>query len=365
MTRRATKNDPPILALTMGDPAGVGPEIIAGCWPDLFDGSIPVSRPVVFGHPKLIARAVELREIPAKVIEIDDLSAVQSDYRRRFGPTRIPCLKTCSDDAVSVRVGQVDPVGGQAAFDSLNRAIDETLARRADAVVTAPLNKESMNLAGHHFPGHTEILAHRCKVKNYAMMLYLGPQENLASPDGLAVVHVTLHTAMKNVFRQITKNSVFDKCVLIRDFMRIVKGSEPVIGVGALNCHNGENGLFGDEEIKKIAPAVRRAQREGICVEGPFPSDTLFLAAKNGRYDGIVAMIHDHGHIAVKLLGMHRAVNITLGLPIIRTSAAHGTAFDRAWNGTAKTTSLLEAARVAALLAKARFREPVSKDTVW
>ncbi|MDO5565347.1 MAG: 4-hydroxythreonine-4-phosphate dehydrogenase PdxA, partial [Planctomycetia bacterium] len=216
-----------------------------------------------------------------------------------------------------------------------------------DAIVTAPLNKKSLNMAGHHYPGHTEILAARCGVSDYAMMLYLGHQDNVASPTGLAVVHVTLHTAMKNVFEQITRESVLEKCNLIRDFMLKIKESEPRIGVCALNCHNGEEGLFGTEEIDVIRPAVEEAKRQGLLAEGPFPSDTLMVDAKNGKYDGIVAMIHDQGHIAVKLLGMHKAVNITLGLPIIRTSVAHGTAFDRAWQGTAQTSSMIEAVRVA------------------
>ena len=352
----------PVLALTMGDPAGIGPEIIAGAWPALFPAEksaksarsrFPESCPVAFGHPDLIRRAAALRKTGAEVIEIDSLDECGTPkWRKAYGPDRIPCLKTCSDDALKVKPGQIDPAGGEAAFTTLNRAIDFALANEIDAIVTGPLHKKSMNLAGHHFPGHTEILANRCGVKDYAMMLYLGPQENLASPNGLAVVHVTLHTAMKNVFRQITKKSVLEKCRLIHDFMSIVTRDVPRIGVCALNCHNGENGLFGDEEIKKIAPAVRAAQKAGLDVEGPFPSDTLMLDAKNGRFDGIVAMIHDQGHIAVKLLGMHKAVNITLGLPIIRTSVAHGTAFDRAWQGVAKTTSLIEAVRIAVLLAE-------------
>ena len=350
-------SDAPLLALTMGDPAGVGPEIIAGAWPGLFrngkDG-IPRSRPVVFGHPEIIRRAARLRGGPADVVQIDSPADLKKiDYRRHFGPKKIPCLKTIPDALLDFPPAEISRAGGEAAWLSLNRGIDAALSGEAAAIVTAPLNKKSLNLAGHHYPGHTEILAERCGVKNFGMMLFLGPGENLVSRTGLSVVHVTLHTAMKNVFAQITRKSVLEKIYLVRDFARIMKGSEPKIGVCALNCHNGENGLFGDEEIRKIAPAVRKAAADGLAVAGPYPSDTLMKAAQEGAYDGIVAMIHDQGHIAVKLMGMFRAVNVTLGLPIIRTSVALCTAFDRAWKGTATTAGMFEAVRVAVKMAHA------------
>lgn len=346
----------PILALTMGDPAGVGPEIIAGAWPYFFAGNtqdVGPCCPVVFGQPDIIRRAAALRKVKAEIIPINEtLDSVRNDYFDHFGPNRIPCLNCCNDNVLDVPDGLLDARAGEAAFACLSRAIDMALNGRVDAIVTAPLNKKSLNMAGHDYPGHTEILADRCGVADYAMMLYLGHQENVVSSSGLAVVHVTLHTAMKNVFGQITRESVLEKCKLVRDFMQKIKGSSPRIGVCALNCHNGENGLFGSEEIDVIRPAVEQAKRQGLLVDGPFPSDTLMLDAKNGKYDGIVAMIHDQGHIAVKLLGMHKAVNITLGLPIIRTSVAHGTAFDRAWQGTAQTSSMVEAVRVALRLTK-------------
>ncbi|MBQ3389360.1 MAG: 4-hydroxythreonine-4-phosphate dehydrogenase PdxA [Thermoguttaceae bacterium] len=350
----------PLLALTMGDPAGVGPEIIAGAWPGLFvsgNKGVPPCRPVVFGHPEIIRRAAELRGVDAEVVPISSLGeAAGNGYRRRFGPKKIPCLQTVPNSLLDFTPASICRAGGEAAWLSLNRGIDAALSGEAAAIVTAPLNKKSLNMAGHHYPGHTEILAEKCGVENFAMMLYLGPGENLRSRTGLSVVHVTLHTAMRNVFAQITRKSVFEKICLIRDFARIMKGKEPKIGVCALNCHNGENGLFGDEEIRKIAPAVKRAASEGFLAYGPFPSDTLMKAAQEGEYDGIVAMIHDQGHIAVKLMGMFRAVNVTLGLPIIRTSVAHGTAFDRAWKGTATTAGMFEAVRVAVKLAHARNR---------
>jgi 4-hydroxythreonine-4-phosphate dehydrogenase len=245
--------------------------------------------------------------------------------------------------------------GGHAAYSAIRRAIDDAKKNVVDAVVTAPINKAALHQAGHHYPGHTELFAEQCGVKNYAMMLYLGAGKTLAGEYGLAVVHVTLHTAMKTIFEQITIESVLAKIRLANDFMRNIIGDAkrpPRIGVCSLNPHAGEGGLFGDEEIRIVRPAVERAMAEGIQVEGPMPADTIMIDARDGLYDAVVAMFHDQGHIALKLLGMYRAVNITLGLPIIRTSVAHGTAFDKAWRGIAEPGSLIEAVRIAALLAE-------------
>jgi 4-hydroxythreonine-4-phosphate dehydrogenase len=183
-------------------------------------------------------------------------------------------------------------------------------------------------------------------------MLYLGAGESLRSPTGLAVVHVTLHTALRNVFGQLDSQGVLAKARLADHFMARIKGSPPRIAVAALNPHGGEGGLFGQEEETIIRPAVERGRAEGLLLEGPLPIDTLMVHARDGKYDAVVAMYHDQGHIALKLLGMHRAVNVTLGLPIVRTSVAHGTAFDIAWKAQAQTSSLVEALRVAARLAR-------------
>ena len=224
-----------------------------------------------------------------------------------------------------------------------------------DAIVTAPIHKAALHRAGYHYPGHTEIFAEQCGVNNYAMMLYLGAGENLRGQYGLAVVHVTLHTAMKTIFEQMTTESVLAKIRLADGFMRRIidpNDHPPHIGVCSLNPHAGEEGLFGDEEIRIIRPAIEQAIAEGLQATGPMPADTIMVDAKNGKYDAVVAMFHDQGHIALKLLGMYRAVNITLGLPIIRTSVAHGTAFDKAWQGIADPGSLLEAVRIADTLAR-------------
>ncbi len=359
------ENTAPVVAVTMGDPAGIGPEIIAGAWSDFFacdrsDASnafpLPKTRPFVFGDPEMIERGAKIRGVDVKIqpVSATELPNVAQRYADAAGPGVVPVVPCCSPDVASVEIGKISPEGGDAAFRSLNRAIDLALDGAVDALVTAPLHKESLNLAGHKYPGHTEILAERCGTRDFGMALYLGPCRAIESPTGLGVVHVTLHTSMRKALEDVSTPNVYEKIGLIRRFMTTILDREPRIGVCALNCHAGDGGLFGDEEIRVIAPAVEEARRDGAVVAGPFPSDTLFLDAKNGLYDGIVAIYHDQGHIAVKMLDMFAAVNVALGLPIIRTSVAHGTAFNIAGKGIATTKSLIEAVRVAALFAAKR-----------
>ncbi len=262
----------------------------------------------------------------------------------------IPCLRACAADAVDVPPAVVDRRGGQAAYDALVAAAGLALAGQIDAVCTAPLHKAALWLAGHHYPGHTELLAELCGVDQFAMMLYLAAGERVRGPHGLAIVHVTLHMALRDVFAAITRQSVLEKAQLVDAVMRRLSGVRPRIGVCALNPHAGEEGLFGDEERTIILPAVQLGVDQGLNLAGPFPADTLIARARDGQFDAVVAMYHDQGHIAIKLLAMHRAVNVTLGLPIVRTSVAHGTAFDLAWQGRAETTGMIEALRVASRL---------------
>jgi 4-hydroxythreonine-4-phosphate dehydrogenase len=340
------KQTKPLIALTLGDPAGVGPEIIAGAWTETVLHEW--CRPVVIGHPEILRRAVALWQTGLEVVEIDAAS------RARPSPDSIPCIRCGSDDATRVKPGQIDPRAGQAAYDALVTAAELALAGEVQAITTTPLHKEALHRAGHNYPGHTELLAKLCGVDDFAMMLYLGPDEQIVSPAGLAVVHATLHIALRDVFARLTTEEVLAKARLADRFMSRLKGSRPRIGICALNPHGGEGGLFGDEERTIIRPAVERGTAEGLLLEGPLPTDTLMVRARDGRFDAVVAMYHDQGHIALKLLGMHRAVNVTLGLPIVRTSVAHGTAFDIAWQRRAEVGSLLEALRVASQLAQKR-----------
>ena len=336
----------PLLAITLGDPAGIGPEIIVGAWAETVVHEI--CRPLVIGHPEVLRRAVALWQLDTAVVE------VERPEDARPAPDCIACLPCGDDNLLAVRPGVLDARSGEAAYQAVVAAAGLALENRVEAIVTAPLHKEALRMAGHCFPGHTELLASLCSVDDFAMMLYLGPDDDWASPAGLAVVHVTLHTALRRVFDELTAEAIVAKARLADRFMSQLMEARPRIAVAALNPHGGEGGLFGDEELRIIRPAVERAKGEGLNVFGPLPVDTLMVRARDGAYDAVVAMYHDQGHIALKLLGMHRAVNVTLGLPIIRTSVAHGTAFDIAWQRQAETGSMIEAVRVAARLALGR-----------
>jgi 4-hydroxythreonine-4-phosphate dehydrogenase len=341
--RKPLPEKKPIIAVTMGDPAGIGPEIIAGAWPETVIHEW--CRPVVVGHPEILRRAVALWGTSLPVVEVASPAEVANTWYS------IPCIPCGPDEALAVPPGTLDARAGEAAYQAVVVAARLALSGQVAAITTAPLQKEALHRAGHHYPGHTELLAELCGVREFAMMLYLAPDLEILGPAGLAVVHVTLHTALRNVFVELSEDAILAKARLADQFMFRLKGSRPRIGICALNPHAGEGGLFGDEERRIITPAVERGQREGLLLEGPMPTDTLMVRARDGSFDAVVAMYHDQGHIALKLLGMHRAVNVTLGLPIVRTSVAHGTAFDIAWQRQADTGSLIEALRVASRLA--------------
>ncbi len=354
----------PLIAVTMGDPAGIGPEIIVGAWAETIVHEW--CRPLVVGNPSILRRAVALWRTGVHIAEIT------SPEEAEPSPDIIPCIPCGSPEVLAVAAGTLDARAGQAAYEAVVLATQLALNGRVDAVVTAPIQKEALHRAGHDYPGHTELLAHMCGVSDFAMMLYMAPNEEVLSPAGLAVVHVTLHTALRNVFAELTQDGILAKARLADQFMsRLMRPGKnrnpalramhrssargtvarPRIGVCSLNPHAGEGGLFGDEEQTVIRPAIERGLAEGLKLEGPLPTDTLMVRARDGRFDAIVAMYHDQGHIALKLMGMHRAVNVTLGLPIIRTSVAHGTAFDIAWQRHAETGSMIEAIHVASQLA--------------
>ena len=336
----------PIVALTMGDVAGIGPEVIARAWSA--SPLLELARPIVVGSPEVMARAVALVGSGAKVRSIRGPEGAEPAV------DLIPCLDVSEADAANARPGEVDPRAGRASYEFLIAAIDLALEGRVDAIATLPINKESLSAAGVPFPGHTEILADRCGAPRHAMMLYLPPSKG--DHGGLGVVHATLHVALRRVFELLTVDVVAEKIALADGSMRpLLEGRAPRIAVAGLNPHAGEHGLFGDEEGEIIGPAVERSRARGVRVEGPIAADTLFARALGGDFDAVIAMYHDQGHVALKTVGFDRVVNVTLGLPIVRTSVAHGTAFDIAWQGLARTESLIAAVRVAARMASARL----------
>ena len=332
-------NPLPRLLITMGDVAGIGPEIIVRAWPEL----VKLCRPVVVGDLSWLQKSLALVGSPARV------GPATHPGERESTATTIVCLQASKQDLSQVTTGQVSAAAGRAAYDFLCAAIDLTLRAEADGIVTAPLHKEGLRAAGLPYPGHTEILAERTGTRQFGMMLYC---------DGLGVMHVTLHMALRDVFRHLSTEAVLEKIRLLAKLLARLLGRAPRLGVAGLNPHASDGGLFGDEEAKIIEPAVAAAGAEKIAVSGPWPVDTLFVRARRGEFDGVVAMYHDQGHIALKLLSGRRAVNITAGLPLGRTSVAHGTAYDIAGQGLADPTSLIEATRVAAKLANEREDSP-------
>lgn len=332
----------PRLALTLGDVAGIGPEIVvravaSGCLRDF-------CTPLIVGHPEVVSRAVQLLGASLR------LQTVAGPAESVAGDA-VACWNPGLDDVRDVPAGQIDGRAGKAAYDYLVAATRAALRGEIDAITTAPLNKAALHAGGAHFPGHTEILAAECGVSEFAMMLYLPPGPEVRSPHGLGVAHVTLHTSIRSVPGLLSTAKIRETIELIDGFMKRIGCEQPRVGVCALNPHAGEDGLFGDEEATLIAPAVQAAVAKGVRAAGPFPADTLLRRAVRGEFDGVAAMYHDQGHIALKLIGFERAVNVTLGLPIVRTSPSHGTAFDIAWQGRASCDGLVEAARIAAALA--------------
>ena len=336
----------PIIAITAGDVAGIGPEIIARALSGVRVRE--VCQPLVICHPDILKQAMELcGQSPAVVQGLERLPDGRDQLSALLQRTdrMVLCLNPAGDDALNAPVRTVSPDAGQAAFQYLTAAIDLCRSGTVDAIATAPLNKAALHASGHNYPGHTEILAQQCGVENFAMMLHL-PESRMAalrrlistsdvSPSaghGVSIAHVTLHTSLRSVPDMLTVEGISENIRLMDDFLAEIGCRRRAVAVCALNPHGGESGLFGTEETKIITPALQEAIADGRNVSGPLPVDTLIRRAFCGEFDGIVAMYHDQGHIPVKLIGFDAAVNITLGLPIVRTSPTHGTAFDRAWD---------------------------------
>ncbi len=333
-------DDRPIVALTMGDVAGIGPEILARVWRD--PAFHELARPFVIGSAIALRNAIRAGGEGTRVVD------VTAPERAEASPETIPCLDLWGEELAGIPLGRVDARAGRASHDFLVTAIDLALSGRVDAITTLPLNKESLAASGIPHPGHTEILAERCESPDHAMMLYLPPREG-ETGAGFGVIHATLHVALRKIFDLLTVDSVSEKIALADRALRpLTGGRRPRVAVAGLNPHAGEHGLFGDEEAAIIEPAVERARSIGIDVHGPIAADTLFARALGGEFDAVIAMYHDQGHVALKTIGFDRAVNVTLGLPIVRTSVAHGTAFDIVGTNRAETTSLIQAVKVAA-----------------
>lgn len=327
----------PIIAITMGDPAGIGPEIIAKVFEsgDIF----PVCRPVVIGDAGVMKKVIEEMRFSISVRSV--ASVAQADPEKG----KLDVLDLGLVDIHAHKWGSPDALSGRAVVGYIKKAVESTLKNEAAAIVTAPISKAMMNAAGYHYAGHTELLAHLTNSREYGMLFVGG---------GLRVILATIHVALKDVASQITTANVLKTLRLAHNAMLSLGIENPRIGVAALNPHAGEGRLFGNEEWDEILPAVMQARGEGIHASDPLPADTLFFKARNNYYDVVVAMYHDQGLAPLKMLAFGNAVNVTVGLPIVRTSVDHGTAFDIAGKGCADPASLLEAIKLAVRIARHR-----------
>jgi 4-hydroxythreonine-4-phosphate dehydrogenase len=328
----------PLIAVTMGDPAGVGPEIIAKTFAQ--EGFHDENRALVVGDPAILERAASLLELPLS------LNAISEPEEAAFEPGAVDVLAV-GEVPEDLPFGELDARAGDAAFRYLQRAIELASAGRVGAIATAPLNKEALHLAGHKYPGHTEILAELTGTKEYAMMLV---------SEELKVIHVSTHVSLKEAIERVKPDRELAVIRLADAALRKLGVEDPRVAVAGLNPHAGENRLFGTEDAECIAPAVEEAKEEGIEASGPHPPDTVMMRARKGEFDIVVVQYHDQGHIPLKLLGFETGVNVTVGLPFFRTSVDHGTAFDIAGSGQADHASLRAAIDLARTLSAAEER---------
>jgi len=342
----------PIIGVTMGDAAGIGPEIIAKALSlkEIYE----ICRPIVIGDAKVMREEIKVAHVQLKINPIKRLNNARFEYGT------IDVLDLNNIRIEKLEMGKPQAMAGKASVEYIEKAVEMALKGKIHAIVTAPISKEAINMAGYNYAGHTELLAHLTGTKDYAMMLTAG---------SLRVIHVTTHVPFSEVSKLIKKERVYRTIKLANDVMRRLGVNNPRIAVAGLNPHSGEGGLFGREEIDEIIPAIESAKSEGLNVKGPIPADTVFVRARGGEFDIVVAMYHDQGHIPIKLLGLEwdedkkrwtsvGGVNITVGLPIIRTSVDHGTAYGKAGRkeGTANPQSLIEAIKMASELAKKSTR---------
>ncbi|MCA1790658.1 MAG: 4-hydroxythreonine-4-phosphate dehydrogenase PdxA [Thioalkalivibrio sp.] len=322
---RTTPGLKPRIAITMGDPAGVGPEIaVKALWSDELR---ELCEPIVVGDMSVLSRAAQV------------LGRARPTPDERF----VLDLHAVGD--AELGWGAATAAGGRAAAAYIERAVEMALAGEVEAIVTGPLNKEALNQAEVPYPGHTEMLAALTNTRDYAMML-VGPE--------LHVIHVSTHVSLRDAVERVRRPRIETVIRLADEALRMEGVASPRIAVAGLNPHAGEGGMFGREEIDEIVPAVEAARSRGLDVTGPHPPDTVFWHASRGRFDVVVVMYHDQGHIPAKLSGFDRSVNVTVGLPIIRASVDHGTAYDIAGTGQASEASLMAAARYARRAALAK-----------
>jgi len=328
----------PILAITMGDAAGIGPEVVIKALED--KRIYQLAQIVVVGDFKIMQRALAIVKSDLKLRKVANVDELHSE----FGYIDILDLDNLPAD---LPFAQVSGEAGLAAYEYIEKAVGLAMEKKIHAIVTAPLNKEALHAGGKIFPGHTEILAELSGTKDFSMML---------TSERLNVIHVTTHVSMRQACDLIKTERISTVIDLAQEYAQMLGFAEPRIAVAGFNAHAGEHGLFGDEDEKEIVPAVKAAKNRGLNVQGPLPPDTLFHRAVNlDEFDMVVVMYHDQGHIPIKLIGFESGVNVTTGLPFIRTSVDHGTAFPIAGKGVADSRSMTEALYLGAKMANQKF----------
>jgi 4-hydroxythreonine-4-phosphate dehydrogenase len=341
----------PIIAITMGDPASIGPEIAIKAL--LHKKVYDTCRPVLVGDAVVFNDIISRLGLSARINVINTVKEARFEY----GVPDVLDLQLT--DLKQLKLGEISAMAGNASFQAVKKVIELALAGEVDATVTGPINKKSINEAGHHFAGHTEIYAHYTGTKRYAMLLV---------EEAMRVIHVSTHVSLRQACDLVKKDRIIEVIELLHNGIKQLGEQNVKIGVAGLNPHAGDSGLFGWEDEQEIKPAVEEAKRLGFDVEGPIPADTLFSKAATGYYGGVVAMYHDQGHIPFKLTGFRwnaekkqmdsvKGVNITMGLPIIRTSVDHGTAFEIAGKGVASADAMLLAIESAIQLSKNKVAE--------
>ncbi len=335
----------PFIGISVGDPGGIGPEITAKALSSI--EIYKLCKPLVVAELEMIKEAIKFAKLD---LNTHSVSSVKEGFFQ-FGTIDVFDMKNI--DATSIKHKVISANCGRASFEYVRKVIDMALSKDIDATVTGPISKEAINLAGFHYSGHTEIYADLTQTKDYAMMLV---------HEHFRVIHVSTHVSLREACDRVRRDRVYRVIMLGYDAVKRLGIKNPKIAVAGLNPHAGEGGMFGREEIDEIEPAIRQAQREGLNVEGPVPPDTVFSKMQGGQYDLVVVMYHDQGHIPTKLIGFQyddktkawgsmSGVNITIGLPIIRVSVDHGTAFGKAGEGRANPESMIQAIRIATKLA--------------
>ena len=327
----------PLIAIPMGDPAGIGPEIVLKTVAD--EETLRIARCIVVGSRKVMERAMEYPGSPRL-----EIRAVEAPEDGKYDAGVLNMIDLDNVDMAQFRVGEVSGMCGQAAYAYIAKSIELANARIVDAVSTTPINKESLRKGGVNFIGHTEI---------FSALTHTDDPLTLFEVNNLRVFFLTRHVSLRKACDLVTKDRIIDYVIRCTDALRKLGVTEGTMAIAGLNPHSGEHGLFGDEEVKEVFPAVEELQKRGYKVAGPIGADSVFSQALHGKYNSVLSLYHDQGHIATKTLDFERTISITAGMPILRTSVDHGTAFDIAGKGIASAVSMKEAVRLAVKYAPA------------